>query len=180
MKRIDIPEYRVWQHMKARCNNPNDHAYKNYGGRGIRMHKDWENDFDAFFNYIGNRPSIQYSIDRHPNNDGNYEPGNIRWATMKEQCRNRRNNRWLKIGDEMLLPYDAADKLGVSQPTIYNRLRSGCDIAKSRRGRIVINIETGIFYDSIKEAARTIGVTATYLSYMVGGHCKNKTSFMYT
>jgi hypothetical protein len=83
------PEHRCWGAIKSRCFDVNHHAYDDYGGRGIRMHSAWIHDFQAFYNYVGPRPSPQHSLDRI-NNDGNYEPGNVRWATRAEQNTNRR------------------------------------------------------------------------------------------
>jgi hypothetical protein len=84
--------YRIWSAMRCRCNNPNSIGYHNYGGRGIKVHKDW-NIFINFYNWsIKNGYTDSLSIDRI-DVDGNYEPNNCRWATTKEQCRNRRNNR---------------------------------------------------------------------------------------
>jgi hypothetical protein len=82
-------EYRAWCHMWSRCTNPNVERYPNYGGRGIRVCKRWKR-FENFYADVGPRPSERYSIDRIEN-DGNYEPGNVRWATRSEQRRNRRD-----------------------------------------------------------------------------------------
>jgi len=87
----NTPEYRAWINMKSRCYNPNVPYYKWYGERGISICKEWLDNFAAFYEHIGPRPGKGYSIDRI-NNDGDYEPGNIRWATTYEQ----RNNRRLK------------------------------------------------------------------------------------
>lgn len=81
-------EYESWAAMRKRCNNPNDKAYKNYGGRGIIICNSWE-DFNNFITDMGPRPDGK-SLDR-VNNDGNYEPSNCRWATRLEQNRNKRN-----------------------------------------------------------------------------------------
>lgn len=86
------PEYKAWADMKSRCLNPNDTAFKNYGARGIKVCDRWLGD-DGFVNFIadmGRRPSPELSIDRYPDNDGNYEPDNCRWATWSQQMRNRR------------------------------------------------------------------------------------------
>lgn len=85
------PEWRAWQNMKARCTNPKIKQWKDYGGRGISVCPEWGDSYEAFLAYVGRKPSPQHSLDRFPNNDGNYEPGNVRWATTKEQVNNRRN-----------------------------------------------------------------------------------------
>ncbi len=83
------PEYWAWRDIKKRCYNPNNKWYKNYGGRGIKMYEPWITSFVSFLQYVGNRPDRGYSIDRIDNN-GDYEPGNVKWSTKKEQDNNRR------------------------------------------------------------------------------------------
>src|SRR6266446_3703940 len=73
------PEYRAWQDMKSRCLNPENKRYKDYGGRGIKIRQPWIDSFEAFFAYVGPRPSSRHSLHRI-DNDGNYEPGNVIWA----------------------------------------------------------------------------------------------------
>lgn len=85
------PEYRSWMSMKARCLDSDHDSYKWYGGRGITICDRWLASFEAFLADMGARPSLKHSIDRI-NNDGNYEPGNCRWATANEQAQNQRHN----------------------------------------------------------------------------------------
>lgn len=80
----------TWQQMNQRCLNPNHEAYKNYGGRGISVCKDWQDSYEKWYDYVSKLPHFSeegYTQDR-VNNDGNYEPDNIRWATSKEQLAN--------------------------------------------------------------------------------------------
>ena len=80
--------YNRWLLMRRRCSDPKDKRYARYGGRGIRVCDEWQHSFEAFARDVGNPPVPGYSLDRI-NNDGNYEPGNVRWATASEQARNR-------------------------------------------------------------------------------------------
>ena len=84
------PTYRSWGSMKSRCMNPRAHGYKYYGGRGIKVCERWLHSFKNFLADMGERPD-GLTLDRYPDNDGNYEPGNCRWATWKQQAANRRN-----------------------------------------------------------------------------------------
>lgn len=114
-----FPLYRAWQGMVKRCNNPNDTGYKNYGGRGIRVCDRWMK-FENFYADMGDRPSGK-SLDRYPNNNGNYEPGNCRWATSLEQMNNIRDNIFMVINGESKSIAEWSRELGVNRQTLYKR-----------------------------------------------------------
>lgn len=83
------PLYRTWANIVQRCTNPTSKDYPYYGGRGIRIAPQWRANFAQFLRDVGEKPDPDLSIDRI-NNDGNYEPGNVRWATKSEQRLNQR------------------------------------------------------------------------------------------
>ncbi len=109
----------VWRSMRDRCNNQKNAAYVNYGGRGIRVCERWDS-FENFLADMGSRPN-GYSIDRIDNN-GNYEPGNCRWATTKQQMNNQRRNRVIELNGERKTIAQWAEQLGVGWTCIRDRL----------------------------------------------------------
>jgi len=114
----------AWIDMLDRCQNPSNASYHNYGGRGISVCQWWTKSFDSFLRDVGRRPSKNHSIDRI-NNNGNYEPGNCRWATRTEQSRNRRTNRLVTAFGETLPAISWAERYGLRPTTLINRLNSG-------------------------------------------------------
>lgn len=118
-------EYHIWHRMLRRCFDPSDPAYHNYGGRGITVCPEWATSFEAFITHVGPRPSLRHSIDRYPNNNGNYEPGNVRWATTQQQNRNRRDNRFISHSGRTLTATEWAELSGIKPGTILRRLRAG-------------------------------------------------------
>jgi len=115
------PEYAVWASIKSRCSDPDN---RDYYGRGITVCKRWDDSFESFLADMGKRPSKQHSIDRKDNN-GNYEPGNCRWVTRKEQERNKRSNRILTLNGKSQPIVVWSEELGIHQKLIACRLRRG-------------------------------------------------------
>lgn len=117
-----VPGYSSWNTMLYRCTSPKSPNFAYYGGRGITVCERWRNSFKAFLDDMGQRPPGT-TLERIDNN-GNYEPGNCKWATRSEQQRNSRNARlsqaqidWIKSGPAMSLR-QVARTLGVSLPTV--------------------------------------------------------------
>jgi hypothetical protein len=117
------PEYRAWSGMLQRCTNPKAREFVFYGARGIRVCDRWK-DAAMFLADMGPRPSPQHSLDRIDNN-GNYEPGNCRWATRIEQARNKRSNRVLIVEGRALPISEWAEATGLLNTTIRERIRRG-------------------------------------------------------
>lgn len=117
-------EYNVWAAMLRRCKNPSEKKYNIYGGRGIKVCERWHK-FVNFLSDMGRRPIGKYSIDRFPNKDGDYEPNNCRWATIEEQNRNLRSNRYFEHEGKRMVLKDWANELNVCSKTISTRLRKG-------------------------------------------------------
>lgn len=111
--------YRSWKDMRQRCNNPNNKSYDDYGGRGIKICERW-NSFANFFADMGDRPE-KHSIDRIDVN-GNYEPNNCRWATDKEQARNKRNNHIMENGKTLA---ENCEIVGVDFKVVSYRISQG-------------------------------------------------------
>jgi len=119
-------EYRIWTGMRQRCENSNHPEYKNYGGRGISVSPEWLS-FTVFYEDMGPRPSAKHELDRIDNN-GNYQKGNVRWATRTQQCANTRKTVLIEVSPGEFLPREvAAKKFGLSPSTLRYRLRSGWD-----------------------------------------------------
>jgi hypothetical protein len=114
--RKHTPEYRAWSNMLTRCTNPRNKSYANYGARGITVCDRWRHSFEAFLADVGERPDGT-TLDRI-NNDGNYEPGNVRWASYFMQSRNRRSTK-LTVDDANRIALDL--RAGIPQRVLARR-----------------------------------------------------------
>ena len=115
------PGHSSWASMLERCRRPKHPAYHRYGGRGIKVCERWENSFAAFYEDMGPRPD-GLTLDRI-DPDGDYEPGNCRWASPQEQQNNTCTNRFLEIDGERLTIAQHARKRGINYETFWTRLR---------------------------------------------------------
>ncbi len=117
------PTWQAWTQMRYRCNNPRCKHYANYGGRGIRCCEAW-NSFQTFLADMGERPSAKHSIDRI-DNDGDYEPGNCRWATSHEQQNNKRTSVFLTFNGKTISVAQWSRETGIPVSTLHNRILRG-------------------------------------------------------
>jgi len=118
-------EYETWKRIIQRTTNSKRPDFHLYGARGIRVCERWRSSFSAFLQDMGQRPSDTHSIDRYPDNDGNYEPGNCRWALPGEQAANTRSVRWITINGQKVTLTRAASEIGVAQATLSKRIAAG-------------------------------------------------------
>lgn len=121
----ETPIYSAWTDMKTRCYNPKNSEYNNYGGRGIKVCERWRNSFMAFYEDMGPRPTPQHSIDRKDVN-GNYEPGNCRWATRSQQNINRRIRKNNTSGYRGVCWHNAAGSWRAYIRVNHTRVHLGC------------------------------------------------------
>lgn len=131
-----LPEFKVWAGMISRCHIPTDISYKNYGARGVIVCERWRTSFDAFYEDVGPRPAgtngkrASYTIDRIDTH-GDYEPGNVRWSTWKEQQNNRRTNRKVTHDGETHSLAEWARKVGLSRQALRYRLENGWTVEEA-------------------------------------------------
>ncbi|MDZ7905216.1 MAG: hypothetical protein U5N55_05140 [Cypionkella sp.] len=125
----ETPEYQAWASMKARCSNPNLENYARYGGRGISVCDAWAQSFDAFFAHMGPRPDGR-SLDRI-DVDGNYEPGNCRWATASEQSQNRTNTLYVNVDGKMVALSKIEAEMGLTKGVVAARIAMGWTVDRA-------------------------------------------------
>ena len=121
----DSHEYVSWRAMKHRCMNPNASDYDSYGGRGITVCKEWLESFESFLSHIGPMSSPGMTVERINNANGAYEPGNVRWATRREQGANMRINVLLTAFGMTLHLSEWARRTGIPRRTISRRVKQG-------------------------------------------------------
>lgn len=173
--------YWAWKAMKQRCQNPKCAAYYNYGQRGIAVCSEWQ-EFEPFLEWaLANGYQQGLDLDRK-DNDGDYTPDNCRWITRRENTNNRRITAYITVGNETLPESFWADRIGVKHGTISNwRIKHGHDYAANRITEVVVNgytpkdfgyshrravkhMETGLTFDSVREAAMYFDIAPCTIS----------------
>lgn len=132
--RRNTPEYSAWMGMRRRCSYARGPMFRHYGGRGIKVCAQWES-FETFLADLGPRPSGEHSIDRI-DNGGDYEPGNVRWATPSEQASNKRTNRMLQFEGRSQTASAWARELGMLYETLLRRLKRGWSVDRALTERV--------------------------------------------
>jgi len=121
---VHLMAYNRWQSMIRRCYRPSSHDYQHYGGRGITVCDRWQQ-FAGFYADMGDPPTPKHYLDRWPDNNGNYEPGNCRWATTAQSARNRRSVLQITYRGQTQCLRDWVNQLGLQYGTCLYRLRHG-------------------------------------------------------
>ena len=118
------PEYSSWQAMVGRCTSTTHKDYPLWGGKGVQVCRRWRESFEAFYADMGPRPAGT-SLDRYPDYDGNYEPGNCRWATPIQQAHNRKDLTVVDTPAGRMALVDYAKRIGISKGAAHLRLKRG-------------------------------------------------------
>jgi hypothetical protein len=155
---IRTKEYRVWENMKERCYNKNHKSYKDYGGRGIIVCSEWVSSFESFLEDMGEAPGKEFTIDRI-DNDAGYSKANCRWATKRQQARNRRSSTRVQWEGSTCTVVELSEKIDLPASLIYQRIYSGKpltdEVRKIVRNRVILIDGEEL---TITEAAEKLGV----------------------
>ena len=162
-------EFSTWTDIQTRCYNPKTKAFKDYGGRGIKVCERWRESFEAFLVDMGNRPDGDYSIERNEVN-GDYEPSNCRWATRIEQANNKRSNVRATINGVEKTLQEWAEESGINYSAIWFRMKAGISgsdlLAPSKRdGCITFNGNTDTYAGWSKRTGLKISTLAMRIHY---------------
>ncbi len=174
------PEYRIWQGMLSRCLLPTNYAYDRYGGRGIKVCERWRT-FANFYADMGDRPHGK-SLDRI-NNDGDYEPGNVRWATTLEQahnCRTGKRERIITFNGKTQSLAKWAKEVGIQRPALVRRLDRGIPLEEALTKKLVPKrraVFTGVI--KMQENIPDDLITTRQAAILRGCHQRNIQSYVY-
>lgn len=168
MRLGDTKEYRAWQDMRRRCNNPTRPQYPRYGGRGIKVCDRWNTSFADFYADVGPAPDKSYILDRI-DNDGNYEPGNVKWSTPKDSTNNREVTRHVIVNGSPVPVEVAATLLGCTGSALRDRIRKGDSPERAGRMPRKINVmhEVDGVSMTIPQWSATTGIHRSTLKWRV-------------
>jgi hypothetical protein len=125
---VGTPAYKSWAAMLSRCRHVDAPQNRHHGGKGVKVCNQWDpqkgGSFEAFFAHLGERPEGT-TLDRYPNQEGNYEPGNVRWATIEEQMSNTSSNVFVEYQGVRMTLAQAARKSGIHNDTLCRRHKHG-------------------------------------------------------
>lgn len=156
-----MPEWWAWLEMRRRCNKPNFVGYRYYGGRGIKVHPDWDrkDGFQSFFDHVGKRPSEQYSLDRIDSNK-NYEPDNVRWALVADQNRNRTYCRMFTIEGETKCLAEWVAAYGANRDLVVRALNKGksIEVALTEKPKRPKTFQVGEYEGTIPSLCKIFGI----------------------
>lgn len=130
--------HRIWRAMKHRCQSPKAINYQTYGGKGVSVCERWAK-FENFLADMGPRPSPRHTLDRYPNCAGNYELGNVRWATWEEQGNNKRTTKLFEYNGDRMTIAMFARKYGISGSRVYYRINRGWSLARALTTPVMTN-----------------------------------------
>lgn len=156
MKKKFFRTYKSWTSAIQRCHNPNDSNFAVYGARGISVCEEWRNSFEAFLEHMGERPEGT-TLDRWPNGQGNYEPGNCRWATKREQTINRSSVHMVEWNGSLLCLSEVSRISGLSYDTVRAAYHRG-DLTPDLVNRIATRKHTVLSPEQILEIRSLKGV----------------------
>ena len=131
----ETPEHYIWRSMHQRCRSPNAAGFQYYGAKGVRVCERW-NDFGAFLEDMGARPSSQHQIDR-VDPDGNYSPENCRWVTRSTQQKNKRSTKRWVCNDEVGTLKEWADRLQISVQLASYRMKHWGTFERGRQWQLL-------------------------------------------
>lgn len=150
ISRSQHPLFIRYQGMLQRCYNPRNPSYKHYGARGVAVCQEWRDSFWSFVSAVGQPPTMEHTLER-VDNDGEYCPGNVRWATRAEQNRNKSTSRFVTINGVRVSAVELAKQEGVTPQAVYNRLsRTGSaiyqkDTCGERRKAVQVSLRPSIY-----------------------------------
>lgn len=167
------PEYKAWLSMKSRCYYEDNIGYKNYGGRGIKVCDSWLNSFENFIKDMGDKPSLEYSLDRI-NVNGDYSKENCRWATKLEQSNNKRNNHNVVYKSKKISLSELSRQCNINKSSIRHRIVSQKltieeavnKVSVKQRGYNSFDLTTGTttYFEDINIAANYFSKTKSAIS----------------